>query len=176
MSLKNIEVLKTVILNLKLTEFLGLIDDKLKDLKLVCTSGVRTKERQLELILARAKKNGVEFPEMKKIESAPFDRVAFFKNDLLVYPWQRAYFAVLKSGFIIAPPVEIDVLVGQNFNIKTKDKKYPSRHILGRALDFDGRTNLQKKVDFFSQFVGDKLEKVIVERAQNCVHIELKNV
>lgn len=169
----------TVILNENIEKAILFCDEFFDDLPCVVTDGIRTPKKVVEMILEECKKRGIDskrFPEMEKSISNIESKASYFKNNLEVYPWQRAYCALIKTGFKINPPFDINLLDGIDFDKKSTVVKYATRHLKGLAFDISGREKMSEKLKRFQDVIlkgNSGISNVYPERAQNCIHVNI---
>lgn len=143
------------------------------------TSGLRTKEHQLEIIKTYAKLKGVarEFPA---VLTATLDAKTFFDGHA-VFAWQPAWSRLLERGVIINPPVAASPLF--DYARGGKNLKgaviMPSPHIRGTAFDIGGGADgIEDEREIIALAVGKVagLVRVLPERENNAIHIDCVKV
>ncbi len=143
------------------------------------TSGLRTKESQLEVIRQYAKLKGVakEFPT---ILTATVDAKAMF-DGRSVFAWQTAWSRLLEKGVLVNPPVAASPLF--DYVRGGVNKKgaiiMPSPHIRGTAFDIGGGADgIEDERAIIALAVGHVpgLLRVTPERENDAIHIDCGKV
>jgi hypothetical protein len=138
------------------------------------TSGLRTKEHQLDIIKQYAKLKGIakEFPA---VLSATLDAKTFFEGHA-VFAWQPAWSRLLERGVIINPPVAASPLFDYVRNGKNLKGVVimPSPHMRGTAFDIGGGSDgVEDERLIIALAIGKVagLSGVLVERENNAIHV-----
>jgi len=139
------------------------------------TSGLRTKEHQLDIIKQYAKLKGIarEFPA---ILTATLDAKTFFDGHA-VFAWQPAWSRLLERGVIINPPVAASPLF--DYVRGGVNKKgviiMPSPHMRGTAFDIGGGVDgIEDERAIIALAIGHVagLVRVLPERENNAIHVD----
>ena len=146
------------------------------------TSGFRTAQKQLAIIVEKVamRKLAHEYWEYAQmLGSEHFVHVIVDGENL--YWWQRAWSKLLNIGDIVNPPVPAEVLFDYFRPGSTENKKgliIPmSTHQRGLALDIGGGQNLQekaKRVLHAEQQGKCFIKNFLIERINNAVHVDLE--
>lgn len=138
------------------------------------TSGLRTKEHQLDIIKQYAKLKGVakEFPA---VVTATLDAKTFYREKA-VYAWQPAWSRLLERGVIINPPVAASPLFDYIRNGVNRKGVIimPSPHMRGTAFDIGGGVDgVEDERLIIALAIGKVagLASVLVERENNAIHV-----
>lgn len=143
------------------------------------TSGLRSKENQLDVIRMYAKLKGVakEFPA---VLTATVDAKAMYE-DRSVFAWQPAWSRLLERGIIINPPIAAAPLF--DYVRGGVNKKgvviMPSPHMRGTAFDIGGGSDgVEDERLIIALAVGSVpgLVRVLVERENNAIHCDCARV
>jgi hypothetical protein len=165
---KNLIVPKTIVLNEALDKVLSEIDPYWEGRTEKVTSGVRTPEDQIRIIRTYLKAKGLhqKYPEAMTCDT----RHKWSDEDEFV--WQKAWSALLNVGVIINPPYPAIVLMDYIRNgVNKKGQRIgQSPHTRGTAFDLSGLDSLDiiKKL-----LVEKKIKSYLVERENNCIHIDI---
>lgn len=139
------------------------------------TSGLRSKENQLEIIRTYAKLKGVakEFPS---ILTASLDGKTMFEGHA-VFSWQTAWSRLLERGVIINPPIAAAPLF--DYVRGGVNKKgiviMPSPHMRGTAFDIGGGSDgIEDERVILALALGKVpgMLRVLPERENNALHID----
>jgi hypothetical protein len=131
-------------------------------LRVWVTSGVRTPERQLRIIVRKAKQYGLH-KKYPSILNATADDVG---------SWRGAWDELLNvKGFIVNPPKRARCRLGKRAGRYVR----PSPHTRMKAFDLAGAPlNSIKTVVKKYRKDGGPVKQILVERVNNCVHIGIK--
>lgn len=144
------------------------------------TSGIRTGEDQLRIIRQYLLKKRIADPYINAPAATLTSKIDW--NGMRIYSWQLAWSKLLNAGIIINPPMEAEVLMDY-VNSAGVNKKWqkipPSIHFYGRALDIGGAANgISDETAIVKQAIADKLipeiTGIVIERENNCLHLNLK--
>lgn len=148
------------------------------------TSGVRTPEKQLSIIVERVALQHIakEFPEYETHLGSAYDFPVDVEGETL-YWWQRAWSRLLNTGFLVNPPVPA-VCLFNYINPSTKENKKGriipvSNHQKGLAFDIGGGKDLEekaKRVMHASQSGKCFIKYYIREPKNNAVHVDVEPV
>lgn len=144
--------------------------------KATATSGVRTAEDQLRIIRSYLKQKGLD----KKYPEAMIGKVTDVLPDGHYY-WQMGWSALLNCGIIINPPLKAILLMDYIVaGVNKKGKEYnQTMHANGLCLDIgggaDGLTNELEVIKSASMEIPE-IVSWVVERNNNCLHLNLKKV
>ena len=171
---KNLIVRPGVTLTEIIDPVIAALDPYFDGRKAFVTSGLRTKEHQLDIIKQYAKLKGVarEFPQ---ILTAGVDSKAMFEGRA-VYAWQTAWSRLLERGVIVNPPVAATPLfdyVRSGANMKGVTIM-PSPHMRGTAFDIGGGDDgIEDERVIIALAIGHVpgLASVLVERENNAIHV-----
>lgn len=148
------------------------------------TSGLRTAEEQLQIIVEKVERYGVggAFEEYQLMAgNAPDAKLKVDGKEL--YWWQRAWSKLLNIGDIVNPPLPAEVLFdyfppGSYVRINKKGQIIGiSVHMKGHAIDIGGGPNLHekaKRVLHAHQSGKAFIQSFLIERVNNAVHINLE--
>lgn len=152
----------------------------------IITSGVRTKEDQLALIMQKLAKHGKdrEFHEFVfgVIERWPIDKTVHIDDiNRDLYWWQRGWSRLLNIGEIINPPFPAEVMFDYQADGRNKKGEIIqiSNHMRGLALDIGGADDIKAKAKCVLAAVnaGDSFIKGWrIEGVNNCVHIDVSQI
>lgn len=158
-----------------------LMDPFFKNYPSYLTSGLRTKEDQLRIIIKKAIEFGFHSNLKNHIKGSEFFSSAEVKdvyNGAEVYWWQPVWSEILSVGFIVNPPIKAVCLMdyyskrtGENMKGKEIDV---SLHSKGLAFDIGGGKNLNevaKCVMHAKRDLEGCMQSYLVERINNAVHI-----
>ena len=172
---KNIIVRPGVLLTEAIDPVIAALDPFFEGRHAYVTSGLRSKENQLELIRQYAKLKGVakEFPA---VLTATLDAKTFFEGHA-VFAWQPAWSRLLERGVIINPPIAASPLF--DYMRGGVNKKgviiMPSPHMRGTAFDIGGGSDgVEDERVILALAIGHVpgLSRVLVERENNAIHID----
>lgn len=140
---------------------------EIQNLRAVVTSGLRTREDQLRIIVEAAQKRGMS-PTFGQLD---YDK----KFDNGRYVWQEVWSELLRQGFIVNPPHPAECLfdyIRGNENRKGRVIGM-SPHYFGRAFDIGGTAaeNVIKYALTHNPDIG--IRGFLVERANNAVHVDV---
>ena len=193
--MKNLTIGKGVLLNDILERTLYLIDPYFKDEPSEVTSGIRTSEEQLETIIEKVRRKGIEklYPEFIQgiTKRDPVNMNVTITNEkgesTIVYYWQRPWSKLLSIGEIVNPPIKAKVLFdywrpgvektpannkkGQEINV--------SPHVLKHAFDIGGGKNINKKAQIIDKALKEKkcfIQSYLKEPVNNCVHVDCMSI
>lgn len=153
-----------------------------------CTvsSGFRSPESQLALIVSKCKDNGVWklYDELALMEGSDYRARLKIDGGPELFWWQRGWSKLLNIGQVINPPVEAEALFdyfrpGSEVNRKGRVIQ-PSNHSSGNAFDIGGK---DRKLDtILERVVGAKesgkcfIVGQLMEPQNNCVHVDVEPV
>lgn len=172
---KNLIVRPGVLLTEVIDPVIAALDPFFEGRHAYVTSGLRSKENQLEIIRQYAKLKGVakEFPS---ILTATLDGKTMFEGHA-VFSWAPAWSRLLERGVIINPPIAAAPLF--DYVRSGVNKKgiiiMPSPHMRGTAFDIGGGSDgVEDERVILALAVGHVagLNRVLVERENNALHID----
>jgi hypothetical protein len=147
------------------------------DVILTITSGIRDPEDQLSSIGKYAVARGVKFAEYEV--GNLYDKVSLPDIGGEVYRWQQTWSRLLHLGVIINPPLAAHCL--EDYHHPTKGHVprgtliQGSPHFRGTAFDISGANNLEEVIGVVTtaKAGGAEIKDFLVERENNCVHIDV---
>lgn len=131
------------------------------DLKVSVTSGVRTPDSQLKIIVDKAKQYGLDKKYPSILNATVED----------VDSWRDAWDELLNvKGFIVNPPKKTKCKFGK----RAGKTVYPSPHIQKKAFDLSGASldSIKAVVEKY-QKEGGSITQIKPETVNNCVHIQI---
>jgi hypothetical protein len=153
---------------------------KEKNVRMICTSGIRTEEDQLRIIRNELKKRKLDVKYPEAMSGAASETIQL--NGETVYKWQMGWSALLNVNFIVNPPLKAKVLMNYiNASGVNRKGSYiePSIHFKKLALDFGGGANgINDETAFIQEVMPDipEIVSIVPERNNNCVHINLRHI
>jgi len=147
------------------------------------TSGIRTREQQLDIILKYAKEKNIydDFSELKTYAGTDYTiKIIVPESSKKVYWWQRVWSKLLNLGIIVSPLYPAECLYDY-INPVTKENKKgkiipSSAHFTGKALDISGE-DIRKVYNIVNNaYVVNKnlgIKSILLEHNNNCVHINV---
>jgi hypothetical protein len=152
--------------------------------KATITSGYRSPDYQLQLIMGFIRDNGFveQFFELSDgiMYSYPVNKFIFVDGDSY-YWWQRGWSHLLGLGFIINPPIAA-MCLEHSLRSDGTDRFHSvipvTPHANGTAYDQDGGTDHDPTDEFAIMQVAAKdlkckIRGLVIERKQSCVHTDI---
>lgn len=148
-----------------------------EDVNVEISSGLRSPEKQLEIIKHFCKKHGLE-KEFPNYETFDLNKFIVLKNGDKEYEWQYLWSKELVIGLVVNPPFDarckFDYYTTSKKLVKAGTLLRQTPHTSGKCFDLSGAP-LNKiascldraKKEFKADIVGYK-----VEPKQNCVHVD----
>lgn len=166
-----------------ITRAVDLIDPFFDGELSIITSGLRTPQEQVELIISKMQKHGIyaDFPEVDLHRGSDVGSSLEIEDSLLFW-WQRGWSKLLQIGEIINPPIACmclyDYFRPNKENMKGKVIQ-ESPHSHGIAFDIGGGDNLTEKAKRVLKayqsgncFITDWR----IEGINNCAHIGVQQI
>lgn len=151
----------------------------------VVTSGLRTPEKQLEIIVQKVSQHdaGRDFFEWTTFIGNPPNLTFKLDGGPELYWWQRAWSKLLNMGDIVNPPIPAKVLFDYWRPGDPKDAKHNkkgteigiSAHMKGLSYDIGGGENIQeraKRILHAKQSEKCFIRDFLVEHVNNAVHVD----
>lgn len=148
----------------------------------IITSGLRTREEQLELIIQKLIQHGKdkEFPEF--VVGQPIDKPVHLDDiNRDLFWWARGWSRLLNIGEIINPPIPTEVMF--DYIVAGHNKKGEiiqiSNHMRGLALDIGGGDNLLQKSKCINEAIKAGncfITNWRIEGVNNCVHVDVRQI
>lgn len=151
---------------------------QVKQKRSIVTSGLRTPEDQLRII-----RNYLKLKSLNTVYSGSMlckvtDKTVL--NGEEIYSWQMGWSALLNAGIIINPPYQAKLLMDY-VNVAGKNRKgdvfNQTPHANGVCFDIGGDANgINDELKIIQEAKPriPELINVVVERANNCLHIDCK--
>lgn len=161
---KFLTVRKTVILTERIDSVIFALDNYFRNFPVEVSSGQRTPEKQLFIIMDYAKKIGVELT----FSDDDLDT----KDDNNNYLWQWAWSKVLDAGYLVNPPREAKCLGVYKYGQYIQ----PSSHLTPcRAFDIDPKSSIDTVVSCLKDSIVHDVpvRSYTIERSNNCVHVNV---
>jgi hypothetical protein len=176
---KYLKVNSNVVLNPLIEKVVCELDKHFEkaNIKAVVTSGVRTPDDQLRIIRQYlvSTKLAVKYPEALTGEVT--DKLP--NGD---YNWQMGWSALLNSGFIINPPFKAKLLMNY-FNAQGVNRINAefnqTAHASGVCVDLGGGGNgLNDEIAVVTEAKKEipEIVSLVIERNNNCLHLNLKSI
>ena len=143
--------------------------------KATVTSGIRTPQKQLEIIFHYLDKKGIKDDYI--LHSDINTRLLYEGHE--IFTWQLAWSKLLNAGVIINPPLRAMVLLdytnrrGENMKGQYMN---PSVHFLGKAFDIGGGGDgIENELAILKEAKSNipQILDFVVERSNNCLHIDI---
>jgi len=173
---KNLIVRHHVVLNDNLDMVIAALDPYFEGTKGYVTSGIRTKEDQLDIICKYALLKGIDH-EFPAILLSRVDSHTMFQGKS-VYSWQGAWSRLLNRGIIINPPLPAAPLF--DYYSGSGNKKGiligQSPHMRGTAFDIGGGSNgIDDELKVLRIAIPEipKIRNIKVERDNNAIHVDI---
>ena len=182
--MKYLTIKPEVHLTPSITRTAELMDKYFEGVPSIITSGLRTEEEQLGIIIKKLAKNGKdrEFPEfmvgiMERWPANKTTHITEINRDL--FWWQRAWSRLLNISDIVNPPLPAELIFDYYRPGSTRNKKGEiiqiSRHQRGLSLDIGGGDNLTEKSKCVlkAHESGECfIQNFLIERVNNAVHVD----
>ena len=165
---------------------ISVVDSSFYDLPSVVTSGLRTAEKQLAIIVEKVKRHdaGKDFFEWVSFNGNAPALTLKLDDGPELYWWQRSWSKLLSIGEIVNPPVPAKCLFDYWRPGDPKDAAHNkkgteigiSRHMKGLSFDIGGGDNLAeraKRVMRAKQGGKAFLKDFLVEHGNNAVHCDV---
>jgi len=144
------------------------------------TSGLRRPEDQLRIIRNELNRRGLSGDYQQAFEDIG---AKIMYEDTEVYAWQPAWSKLLSLGFIVNPPYPAVVLMDYYRPGSTENRKGQligdSPHTRGTAFDISGgKDGVFNEAQVIERAMGNVtgLKGYLVERNQNCVHVDCQPI
>ena len=182
--MKNLTLRAGVHLTPSISRTLELMDKYFDGEPSVITSGLRTQQDQISIIMQKLirHKKDVEFKEFVwgvEQRSHPADTVHVDELDRDLFWWQRAWSRLLNMGDIVNPPLPAEVLFDYYRPGSTNNKKGEiiqiSPHQRGLAFDIGGGDDLLGKSKCVVKAVESRecfISNFLIEKINNAVHVD----
>lgn len=178
---RNLMIAPNVKTTASIERTIALLDPYFVDLTSVVTSGLRTPEDQLGIIIEKAERHGISklFSEFVEHKGKPYAFKCNVEGEHL-YWWQQAWSKLLEIQEIVNPPTKAECLFnyfrpGSKVNKKGRVIDI-SNHMRGLSFDIGGGTDLDERYRLVHQaaqdgkcFIRDYLKEVV----NNAVHLDL---
>ena len=177
--MKNIELNLGVVTTPTIERVINALDVYFEGFPVKCTSGKRTQEHQMRIVIGKIKRHGIHkiYQELIEFEGNAIDlKIKIDEEEF--YWWQRGWSKLLNIGDIVNPPIPAEVLFdyfrpGSNTNKKGRVIEV-SNHAHGNAFDLSGADLVR---------IGERVEKAkkdgncfisghLVEVVNNAVHLD----
>lgn len=177
--LNNIEILPNVVTTQAILRTATAIDPYMKGLEAKITSGKRTIEDQMRIIVQKVLRHGIDkvYHEWQENIGKPINEIVQVGNERLFF-WQRAWSKLLNISDIVNPPIPAEVLFdyfrpGSSVNGKGRIIGL-SPHMEGNAFDLAGNdlTKLRQKIEFCKENSQSFIKDFLIEDVNNCAHID----
>lgn len=182
--MRNLSIRPGVHLTPTIIRTIELMDRFFDDEPSEITSGLRTTQEQLAIILKKVAQFGIdsEFPEFVEgvRNQSPINMtVHIHEIERDLYWWQRAWSKLLNIGYVVNPPYEAEVMFdyyrpGNDVNRKGEVIMI-SNHSRGHSFDIGGGNNLLKKSKRVLEAVNSGecfIKNWLHEARNNSVHID----
>lgn len=184
MKLKWLSFLEGVVNTPAIARSAELLDPYFEGEPSVITSGLRSPEKQLAVILEKIARHGFieDYAELKLAGGHDFT-VQVPINDETLYWWQRGWSRLLSIGDIVNPPIPAKVMFdyyrpGSNENKKGQIIQI-SPHQRGLAFDIGGGSDVMEKAKRVMKAHQEDncfIESYLVERVNNAVHVDVRQI
>jgi hypothetical protein len=146
------------------------------------SSGLRTPERQVDVIRGLAKDAGLEFDYL---DSMNLNSTTSYSG-AVVFQWQIVWSKLMSLMFDVNPPIAATLLMDRFIGgVNKRGKVYPpTEHSFGISFDIEGEYGGQQLLDIYTNAFLDAVKENEVpaiisytkEVKNNCLHLNCKNV
>jgi hypothetical protein len=163
---------------------LVLLDPYFENEPVTVTSGLRTAEKQLEIIAEKVKQHHLEamFPEWLLFKGNKAD-VKTKIDEHQFYWWQRSWSKLLNLNDIVNPPLAAILLEDYTKPGTVINKKGSvvdiSPHQRGNAFDIGGGTRIHERANIILKAANEKkcfIFSYLVEYVNNAIHINTEPI
>jgi len=176
----NLIILPNVKTTATIERTISLLDPYFEDLTSQVTSGLRTAQDQLNIIIQKVEQHKIDnlFQEFHEYKGHNYMEKVNIGGELL-YWWQKSWGKLLSIGEIVNPPTPAEVLFdyfrpGSNVNRKGRIIDV-SNHTKGISFDIGGGADLDERVKRVQQaaqdgscFIRDYLKEVV----NGAIHVD----
>jgi hypothetical protein len=171
-----------VVLTPAIIRTLNVLDPFFEGESSLITSGLRTPEKQLQIIAEKALRHSIHhvFPEFKNPKERSVPEKMRIEGLGEVYWWQRTWSKLLSLKDVVNPPLPAEALFdyvrpGSNEN-KRGQVIDISNHQRGLSFDIGGGSNLKEKANRVAKVLqsGQAFMKgYLMEQVNNAVHVDV---
>lgn len=185
-AIKNINFSDDVVKTPAIVRSVELLDAYFDGEPSIISSGFRTARKQLETIIEKAKRHGIdgEFYEFhNNLDKEPEFALFVDGYEKAIFFWERTWSKLLSLSDIVNPPVPATVLFDYFRPGSLENKKGLtigiSPHMHGLAFDIKGENRLIQKANRVIKAFNDKncfLTAYLVEHGNNAIHCDVRQI